>query len=185
MQLTKNFSLDEFTNELEIPDYRLFLVQGMANILQTIRNVLCCSIQITSGMRSQADFDRLRKAGYNPSETSDHNYGLPIMLDSSNPKFRTFGAIYNFSVGAADIVPDIGAENAWKQLEPLCDREQNLIVGIRIGQFILEKGLPGATPWIHVSNHPEIAFSRELVRKFLNRPCFLTSVDGGKTYQPL
>ena len=75
VKLTTNFSLNEFTNETVTP-YQQSLLQLLANNLQKVRDYLQqfkkdtkknVSIGISSGVRSQADYDRLVKKGYNPS----------------------------------------------------------------------------------------------------------------------
>ena len=96
-KLSKNFSLSEFTKS-DVTPYTLALLKQLAAQLQIIRNVLqdyavdkkkAVTISINSGVRTQADYDRLIKNGYNPSKTSDHFAGLQIL---STP-----------TLGAADI----------------------------------------------------------------------------------
>ena len=81
-KLTENFSLSEFI-KTDPTDYQLQLLQLLADNLQSVRNFLqefalpkkTVSISINSGVRTQADYERLVKNGYNPSNTSDHFCG--------------------------------------------------------------------------------------------------------------
>lgn len=49
-------------------------------ILQPIRDAIGLPITITNGVRTAEDYTRLTKAGYYPSQTSDHFFGNPIPL---------------------------------------------------------------------------------------------------------
>ncbi|MBR6647147.1 MAG: hypothetical protein IKL09_06505, partial [Clostridia bacterium] len=85
-KLTENFKLSEFIST-DPTDYQLQLLQILADNLQLVRTFLqefvqagkkSVSITITSGVRTQADYERLVKNGYNPSKTSDHFCGYQL-----------------------------------------------------------------------------------------------------------
>lgn len=166
MKLSPSFSEVEFYSGIIPANSFKFLEQLCNKILEPIREFLNCSIKVTSGYRSIEDYSRLKKAGYHPSETSDHYAGTPIPLAS--------GKMYFDSVGAADIIPAIGAEKAFNILLAKTDREKgiiNLPIGpVIFGQMIFESDSV-SKHWIHISNPSPI-----------KRQHVLVSLDGGKSY---
>lgn len=186
MQLSKNFWLKEFTKlpEPSITPIQIYLLKSLCeDVLQPIRNFLGCRIKVTSGLRTAKDRARLKAAGYNVSETSDHDFGETVPL-SRTSKIARFGGFYSYSVGAGDIMPVCGAEAAfWKlrqYFNPLTG-ELNLPEQIiKVGQLILEHG---RGYWIHTSNPATLIYSEVFAQKFLKKSPFLISLDNGRTYQ--
>lgn len=190
MKITTNFQLKEFTDrsaELLTP-IQLFMLRNLCSTLECIRTFLSAhyktdiSIKVTGGIRLPSDINRLRKAGYNPSETSDHLFGNIVKL-RSKPKIKLFGKYYVYSVGAADVIPACSAEDAFNLMLPYFNRqtgEVNLPEGtIKVGQMILEKKI---NTWLHISNPPELIYSDQMIASFFNRKHFLKSLDNGGSY---
>jgi hypothetical protein len=187
MKISSNFSLEEFTTkqEGELSRITLHLLSLLClNILEPIRIFLGCKMSISSGIRDLEDSQRLITEGYNPSPKSDHFFGVPVPFKKGNENIPIFGPLYQFSIGACDFVPTMGANEAFKILGNYFQKEHNMINlprgPIQIGQIILEKG--NISKWIHVSNHPSIVYESEFIEKFLKKECFLKSEDNGKTY---
>lgn len=181
MKLSKNFSHGEFTRKKweNLPKTKQYLLRRLcAYVLQPIRDTLG-SVRITSGVRTQNDYNRLKKAGYHPSATSDHNYGNLAIITPSNRKYKIFGANYNYSVGAADI--QIVNFSTWAAFEIIC--QMNKKGDIDAGQIIYEKSKNGSE-WIHISNSPKAVYDTLFCNQMkLNKTMYLTTVDGGKTYR--
>jgi len=188
MQLSTNFYLREFTKypRIEIPPIKIFLLEALCQgILQPIRDFLRCPIKVTNGIRFDGDYERLIKAGYHPSETSDHGFQDCVSL-TSHKKIARFGKEYAYSVGAADIVPACGAEVAFARMreffEPITCELKLPAQNIEVGQMILEHG---KSYWLHVSNPATVIYDGLFVQRYLKKTPFLISLDNGKTYQPV
>lgn len=180
MNLTKNFTLEELcpnsTIRATLSSTQMEMLSAIAtNILQPIRNILGRPIGITSAVRSSYDYNRLRAAGYNPSETSDHYYGFPVEIINSN-KITKFGKTYSYSVGAVDFTV-LGMNNSdiYRIIYDMCNRKK-----LAVGQLIHEYG--NGMDWIHISNPPTLIYSESFCSKYLNKGKFLVSSDAGKTY---
>lgn len=192
LRLSEHFSFEEFSGRDH--HYVTHIQMGMMDnlcrvILEPLRKFWGDkSITVASGLRYPSDINALRRKGYNPSETSDHLFGNVIKLRNAD-KVRRYGRYYAYSVGAADIVPSIGTEEAFQMIIPFLDTNNNAIklpdVGaIRVGQFIFEKH--GESAWIHVSNPVDLIYSFKVAKEITkHRKCFLQSLDGGKTYEPI
>jgi hypothetical protein len=189
IQLSPNFKLSEFTKN-DVNDVQLYLIKSLSiDILQPIRNFLKCSITITSALRDLSDFYRLKDQGYNPSSTSDHFYGIAVPVIDTN-KRNIFGDTYNFSVGAADLVPNCDVRQAFDLLIKECIRiDYNsysfkfLKPDTKFGQMIYEKN--SKSEWIHISNHSSIMYNNYVIDRYLKRPSILQSIDNGKTYSKI
>jgi hypothetical protein len=192
-KITENFSFWEFApNSVKdkkswMPDseYQNEMVCTLARNLQIIRSLLPpkCQMSIISGMRHPDDFIRLKKQGYNPSETSDHNFGYSVGLTKGGDKFKRFGPTYNFSVGAADVSPK--GISAWDLFKLSIDAVNGK--KCTFGQVIYEKNPKSGSEWVHYGNDPAAFFSPWVVI-LMRRNRFMTSTDNGKTYniiQPL
>ena len=171
VKLAKNFSLSEFT-KTDVTDYQLSLLKILAGELQKVRDFLqdfksgksAVSISINSGLRTQADYDRLKKSGYNPSATSDHFCGLQLQ---GKP-----------TIGAADIA----VKNCSLTLREIASKiiELDKFGDVHFGQVIYETNPKTGSEWIHLGNdwtqifHPDIDVSRTK---------YMQSLDNGKTYQ--
>jgi len=163
MKLSPNFTVDEIVPQNyihKIDDSQHEMLENICiNILEPIRifaSLLAekdCPIKITSGLRTQAEYDDLIKRGYNPSKKSDHFY---------DAKKGCFGAV--------DFVTNIIPTNLL--FYSIFDNFSS----IYFGQIILERNYHN-TYWIHVSNPPELFGGKP--RKN-NR--ILISLDNGKTY---
>lgn len=86
VQLSTNFKLSEFVKQ-DVSEYSLALLKQLAKNLQSIRDKLQIyaidnkkpvSVIISSGVRTEQDYNRLVTKGYNPSKTSDHFCRLSI-----------------------------------------------------------------------------------------------------------
>ena len=159
--------------------YQRMLMENLAQNLQVIRSAMPenSSIQITSGLRAPADYKRLKKNGYNPSTTSDHNFGNAVPLKINTPKFKKYGPTYNFSVGAADCVPT--GMSTIDLFHLAIDLTKNN--KCRFGQVIYEKNPATGAEWVHFGGDPKFVFSDNIIQ-FLNRTQFMESLDGGKSY---
>lgn len=197
MKITDNFSFSEFSNRdpKMLSPVQWFMLQHLCNDLELIRSFLCnyynkdISIKISSGIRLPSDNNALRKAGYNPSETSDHFFGNIVKLRNKR-KIKLYGMYYIFSVGACDWVPACGAKKAFELLMPYFNLKTGGIDlpgipkgSLKIGQLILEKR---NTYWIHQGNSPDLIFSEQVCDTFLNRKYrFMRSENNGASYQPI
>ena len=172
MKLTSNFSLEEFIKTTPT-DYQRYLLTLLAKNLQIVRDKLqpfalnkskAVSISITSGVRTQDDYNRLIKQGYNPSKTSDHFCG--IQLDG-NP-----------TLGAADIV----VNNCSLSLKDCVKKiiEWNKTNQVNFGQVIYEYNPAIKKAWIHLGNDCSLIFKD---CSFNKRKKYLMSLDNGKTYK--
>jgi hypothetical protein len=148
--------------------------------MQIVRDAMPAnsSISISSGVRNKEDYDRLVLNGYNPSETSDHNYGNAVLLKYGSDKYLKYGPTYNFSVGAADCVPNgITAKE-------LFNLTMDLVINnkCKFGQVIYEYNPTTKAEWVHFGNDPGLYYSVHLAM-FIMREKFMESIDGGKTYK--
>jgi hypothetical protein len=187
--ITKDFSYYEFrphgTAKKWIPrsQYRRRLLNNLAKNLQIIRNEIPAGayMKVTGGVRTLSDYDRLRKKGYNPSETSDHYCGSSVPLSYGSKKYKKYGETYNFAVGAADIVPkgmgvwDLFVLAATLTKKGECD----------FGQIIYEKS-PNQDPakvkeWVHFGGSLKGIFSNAII-KLVARSQFMKTTNGGKSY---
>ena len=182
-KITTNFYYSEFRpngapeNWVPTNDYQALLIRTLAENLQIVRDGVSVGLTISSGVRSLEDHDRLIQQGASPSKTSDHYCGLSIPLYPYDKDFSKYGSTYNFSIGAADIVPSkISCDDLFKIAINLYKSGK-----VCFGQIILEKNIQKNKAWVHFSNDPSIFFS-PLIVKFILRPRFLSTIDGGKTY---
>ena len=170
-KLTTNFKLSEFT-KTDPTEYQLTLITILAGEIQKIRDRLQefkkgtrdVSITITSGVRTQADYDRLKKRGSNPSATSDHFCGLQL---TATP-----------TLGAADIQ----VRNCSMSLKKIAALiiEMDKREEVRLGQIIYEKNPETGSEWIHLGNDWNMIFRDRIPFK---RKKYLMSTDNGKTYK--
>ena len=171
-KLTDNFSLEEFTNN-KVTDYQLQLLKLLAKNLQIVRNKLnVCfakqgkqvSITITSGVRTQEDYQRLVKQGYNPSKKSDHFCGVQV---DGNP-----------TLGAADIVVNNASISLKECVRQIIKWEQ--LGEVHFGQIIYEYNPNTKKSWIHLGNDWKLIFKD---CSFNKKKKYLMSMDNGKTYK--
>jgi hypothetical protein len=171
-KLTENFKLSEFIST-DPTDYQLQLLQILADNLQLVRTFLqefvqtgkkSVSIMITSGVRTQADYERLVKNGYNPSKTSDHFCGYQL---TAKP-----------TLGAADIT----IKNCSLSLKAIAAKiiEWDKAGLVHFGQVIYEKNPKTGSEWIHLGNDPKLIFNHNID---VQREKYLMSLDNGKTYK--
>lgn len=126
-------------------------------IMNPIRHYLGIPVIMTNVVRLEKDYQRLMKAGYNPSARSDHYAGQDIKLPG--------GEIFTESTFAGDFV----FEGDMKELCRTIYREANLeifpkIRGLQyegIGQLILEgQRLNGKDiTWIHIGLAARVMYS--------------------------
>lgn len=178
VSLSKNFKLSEFTKS-DVTDYALALLKLLASQLQIVRNKLQSyaidkkkpvSISIHSGVRSEEDYKRLIKNGYNPSKTSDHFCGYQLL---SKP-----------TLGAADIK----VNNCSLTLQEIANMliEMNDKGELDAGQIIFEYNPKTKSSWIHFGNDWWRIFDANFIfdnNLFKSRKKYLMSLDNGKTYQ--
>lgn len=168
--LTANFKLSEFTSE-QPNDYQLSLLQLLAENLQLVRDLLQpfavtgkkVSITITSGVRTQADYDRLKAKGYNPSTTSDHFCGLQLQCKP------TLGAV------------DICVNNCTLNHREIAGKiiEWDKAAKVSFGQVIYEYNPATKVSWVHLGNDWKKIFSSKIT---FARAKYLMSLDNGKSY---
>lgn len=170
-KLTENFSLNEFI-KTDPTDYQLQLLQLLADNLQSVRNFLqefalpkkSVSISINSGVRTEADYERLIKNGYNPSKTSDHFCGYQLQAKPT--------------LGAADISVKNCSLSLKEIAAKIIEWDKNGLV--HFGQVIYEKNPKTGGEWIHLGNDPHQIFNFNIV---VERKKYLMSLDNGKTYK--
>lgn len=175
-KLAKNFSLSEFA-KADVTPYTLSLLKLLASQLQIIRNALqeyaidkkkAVTISVQSGVRVNGDYERLVKAGYNPSKTSDHFCGLQML---SKP-----------TLGAADFK----VTNCSLKLYEVADliMKMNKDGKLDVGQVIYEYNPKKKSDWIHIGNDWNRVFNAEFLKDFykFTRKKYLMSLDNGKTY---
>lgn len=177
VKLTTNFKLSEFT-KTDLTPYQIALVQLLAENLQKVRDFLqqfkkdpkknVC-IGISSGVRTQSDYDRLVKKGHNPSKTSDHFCGLQL---AGKP-----------CIGAADIY----VTNCTLKLKDIVAKliVMDKLGEIDFGQIIYEYNPSTKAEWIHLGNDWEKVFNDRGIIDSINktRKKYLMSLDNGKTYK--
>lgn len=172
-QLTQNFKLSEFIKTDPTP-YQESLLQLLAKNLQLVRDKLQpyaiegkkVSINITSGVRTSADYDRLKAKGYNPSKTSDHFCGLQLDCKPT--------------LGAADIVIT-GCKLSMKEIfTKIMYWDKTLQVSF--GQVIYEYNPATKSEWIHLGNDWKKIFMPDIT---VSRKKYMQSLDNGKTYQEI
>jgi len=170
-QLTPNFKLSEFIKTDPTP-YQESLLQLLADNLQKVRDMLQpyavegkkVSIGISSGVRTEADYERLKAKGCNPSKTSDHLCGLQT---TAKP-----------TLGAADIY----VSNCKLSLKEIFTKIMywDKTLQVSFGQVIYEYNPARNSEWIHVGNDWNKIFQPGIT---VSRKKYLTSMDNGKTYQ--
>ena len=141
-------------------------------------------IKITSGVRASSDYDRLIRAGYRPSPTSDHFCGhvvqIPDNTAKNRKKIKVYGKNFYLSSGAIDTVPvgmsvlDFFNMAVKKTINGECF----------FGQVIYELDPEKGAEWVHLSNDYEQVFGYK-TSKLLNKDKFLKTTDGGITYQKI
>jgi len=184
VKVTKNFFYYEFgpsrCAKTWIPDndYQKEMVANLATNLQILRNIIKAPINVTSGARTMTDFYRLQGAGYHPSETSDHFYGVATPIKKGGFKYQKFGPTYNFSTGAADCIPETISVKKFFEIAMRAYVDSK----VKFGQIIYEKDPVRKVEWVHFSNCYEHYFSEKTVN-WLGKKVFLQSLDGGKTYK--
>lgn len=177
MKLTENFTLEEFSKE-QLTDYQIGLLKVLAVQLQKLRDSLQeeridpkkpVTIGISSGVRTMADYERLKKKGYHPSKTSDHFCGLQL---DGKP-----------CLGAADIYVKNCRLNYHDIAKRLIMMDQDAVV--RVGQVIWEKNPKTGSEWIHIGNDWTYIFEAPEVVEAINktRKKYLMSLDNGVTYK--
>ncbi len=185
-KVSENFFYSEFRPAgaplawMPVSEYQDELLKSLAANLQVVRDSMQqgSSITISCGVRVFKDYDRLKNAGYNPSYTSDHFCGLAVPVNQNSDKYKKFGPTYNFSVGAADCVPKgMTVTELFNLAVQLTKMGQT-----RFGQVIYEKDPEKNTEWIHFGGDPTPFFSQKILM-LINRPKFLQSTDGGKSYK--
>jgi len=182
--ITKNFSYSEFRPKkatkswMPTSEYQKLLIDELAENLQVVRSEMPSGyMKITSGVRDKNDYERLKRLGYNPSRTSDHNCGLAIELPKHDRKYKKFGDTYNFAVGAADVVP-VGMS-----AKELFNLSVKLVQGgkCNFGQVIYEKDPNSGAEWVHYGNSLKDLFAPQII-DMINRTQFMKTTDGGRTY---
>lgn len=175
VKLSANFSSSEFGKDLN--DYQIALLKILASNLQIVRDRLNSldvkkvknkdiTVSISSGVRTKADYERLKANGYNPSTTSDHFCGWAI-----NAPKPTLGAVDvtfgNCKLSTLEIFKLIVAMNKAGETD--------------FGQVIYEVSAKG-NPWIHLSNNPKAIYA-PAIAKVVTRNQYMISEDNGKTYK--
>jgi len=173
MKLTTNFSLEEFTSIAwdSIPERGQKQLKALAEMLQMIRAKIGKPIMVNSGVRSLADYNRLKKAGYNPSKTSDHFFW-------NQPDG------YDMAVGAVDITCSSFGKQQDFYNEVLKLKRSG---AIDPGQLLFEKTNPMGVGWVHIANYPNDFLSAEQMKKRSNFSLYGCgySVNNGKSWVEL
>jgi len=174
MQITKNFSWAEFKggSGLDMVDASpktLAMVGIMADTLETVRAAAGKPISIVGGIRTAKSAEAMRKAGSNPSNTSDHFYG-------ENPAVP-------LAVGAVDIqCPGMNIKDLFNLILQLKWNGK-----ISTGQVLLEHNPVKGSWWVHVANDPRLVLSPEDLAKRTDSSINLVAVslDNGKSFKAI
>jgi len=154
------YTKDIYPGEIFLTEAQQRMIDMMLDTLNKIEAYHGKKINIASGLRTLADYNRLKAGGYNPSRTSDHFYGLMPF---------TAGAVDFFTDGTANLFYDLyGKRKNGRIILPNGE--------FQVGQMILEKN---KTHWIHIAN-PRRLFDPKAP---LPKQMFLRSDDNGKTYR--
>lgn len=154
-----------------LTDQQWQMLSNISRILEVIGSIAECKLIVTSGLRTLRDYERLIKAGYNPSPKSDHFYGLKP-----------------FTSGAVDIVTTPGGCSVGRLFHILCacyDKKNEWFhlpggTYLHVGQLIYEVNPIKKIEWIHVSNPKTLFFDSPPKVSVL-----LKSLDGGITYEAI
>jgi hypothetical protein len=155
------------------------MIKTLAANIQLVINSFSCHVTFSSGVRVADDYNRLVQEGYNPSPTSDHFCGNVVPVDpiKQSDIYKQFGPYYMFSTGAADTIPTVNINDFFKAAIAM---NKNGVTNF--GQIIHETNPEKKTEWIHLSNNLNSFFSPK-VCNLIQRPQYLYTIDGGKTYQ--
>ena len=177
LKLSQNFWLNEFTKEDPTP-FQLSLLKILAKNIQTVRNKLNenvswrldqtkeIGVAINNGVRTAADYARLKAAGWKPSPDSDHMCGLSPF--SAKPTLGAADTDYtNTNLSNTEIFKKIVE---WS--------EQGVV---NFGQIIHEYASSGKSDWIHLATHWNDVFTDKVLAN--PRQHYLISDDGGATYK--
>jgi hypothetical protein len=173
-KVSPNFTAGEFSSE-PLTEYQFGLISMLAKNIQYIRDGLqkyaapgkTVSVSISSGVRTQNDYNRICSNGNHPSKTSDHFCGY-----QTTPKP---------TLGAADcrfINSTISMKEIYKKIVDIVKSGKACF-----GQAIYEINPATGFEWIHLGNDPKCIFSAEIAQ-YVPRAKFLISLDNGKTYIP-
>jgi len=190
LKITKNFSFWEFgpkgCGKSWVPDNEnqksmIYIltenIQKLRDKANTLKKSSSVAINISSGIRTMADYYRLQGSGYNPSQTSDHFCGTAMPLEVGTDKYKKFGSTYNFSSGAGDcVVVGMPTYDFFKMA-----MDEFRLTHVKFGQIIYEKDPIKKVDWVHLSGAYENYFSDSIVR-WLDKKPFLKSLNGGKSY---
>jgi hypothetical protein len=161
------------------------------NILNPLRNHVNTPVIITSCLRNQDSYYTLLSRGYNPSCTSDHYAGTPIILKKQSDIAR-YGKIYTYSTFACDIVGDFDHKKLCREVIltvkgqiPFTD--SRYVMGLSkygVEQIILESQMlkGNLVTWIHVSAPLEAFYSNSeamVIRQIRNKLKFLEFKNNG------
>lgn len=186
-KITDNFYYYEFAPKGSLKSwkpvnkYQKYLIDMLATNLQVLRTDFPKGsfMKVTSGVRTEQDLVRLESQGYHPSKTSDHYFGFAPRIDRYSYKYDRFGPTYNFSSGAADIVP-VGGLSTQDLFKMAIDYYKS--GRVHFGQVIFEYNPRTGVSWVHFSNDYKSLFNSEIVT-LLNKKRFLSSNNGGKSYE--
>lgn len=172
-KLSKNFSLSEFTKS-DVTDYQLSLLKILAEEMQKVRDRLqeyksgkkAVSITVCSGVRTQADYERIKKNGSNPSKTSDHFCGLQLLCKPT--------------MGAADIHVNNCSLSLLEVAKLIKKMDED--GECHFGQVIYEENPKTKSAWIHLGNDWKQIFTDRVT---VSRKKYLMSTDNGVTFKVL
>jgi len=190
-----NFSYEEVQRvgfPLNPTAKQVFLLEHLFKQIQNVKDVIEFTFsqhvpfRVTDCYRTVEKYQDMKNRGLYPSATSDHFWGQHIPVSSAS-NLKKYGPIYEFSTGAADIVPSIPGIikdecNRFRIFETIVqlDRSED----ISLGQVIYEKSVKTGTEWIHVSNPIDLIYNSGMIDKLnLIKSKYLTTKDGGRTYQ--
>ena len=146
------------------------LLEAMVAQINELQDFLGVQIKVGCGLRTYEDIARLIAQKYNPSRTSDHFYGIPILQKD--------GSYYVDSVGAVDLyiwdLPKLFQKIvAFYASEPDATKRPH--------QIIYETGK--VSDWLHIASRVSACYAPALAPKMISKRPLLYSFDCGKSYQ--
>ena len=160
-------------------------------VLNPIREHLGVPVFVTSGLRNGiTDYNRLKKQGYYPSFSSDHNAGLTIAIPKDHIKHKKYGDNFDLSTFALDIDGNFDKKQLCRDMyltvnKLISESDERFVKGLihDFKQLICEEQIKNGKTidWIHLSLPYDSIYTPELakhINKNINTSKFLKANNG-------
>lgn len=184
MKLTNHFSYAEFDPNSMLISSELgrHLITSMAVMCERVRRLAGNNrVDVNSGVRTLVDYERLKKAGYNPSPTSDHFYAQPVIASGTK--------VHCTSVGASDL-NILGLRKKFPAIVEGLFAELGTDDLMKMPMQLIYETDSKGNEWLHIANAPSVLWSvagvdavRPNQRTDLGYRIKYTT-DGGEHYLP-